>query len=774
MLIDSSKPNRRPSVASNVDALHAAARFFRVVRARRRHLVVAPVVATLLGLVYYFTATRIYRATATLWVTSNAAETWDPTSPVRASASDEMPSYERLLTSAAVLDDALERIADLPPDRQIDFADLPRDEWREALSEELSAQAVRRTNLIEVAFRSRDPEAGADVVRAVVDSYLDFVERHHKDVSVEVASMLNQEREGVERQLTEKQQHLLDVKRDVRDLGIRESADVVHPVVQRVVGLNNLIVEAEQERLTLLASLASLEAAVKRKEDLRHYVGAVEPLVGQDLMKQVLGVDAELQKSAGEVERRLIDDLARLDVWSVHLGPGHPERARLERSIHHARAFLENYRDRARRTLDETDNRQLATMLLAMMRRRLATAETQQMELRRQYERAENEAVSMNGRIAELQIAENELDRLRRLHDTLLDRISTIDIHDEHSDVRLAVVSEPRAADRPVAPRLSVVVLLCLCGGLGGGLAVIYVLDVLDDRFTSPEELSDQLGAPVLAIVYDLPSGSDTGIDAIQVHSAPTSVYSEAFRTIRTTLAFSGQLRERIAITSSEPGDGKTTVLANLAASFAQAGRRTLAIDADLRRPGLSKLLDMRGLSGLSEVLRGSEPLDVSCRQHLRATGIENFDVLPSGPRPHDPAELLTRSRLAELIAWAEQHYDQILIDCPPILAASDAAIVGRLVDGVVLVVRPDENHRRVVSRAATALATMKVPLAGIVANRVRQDRASSYGYGNAYGYSYGHDALDDGTDGIDADFLAVHSVVERADRVGVQPRRAA
>lgn len=122
------------------------------------------------------------------------------------------------------------------------------------------------------------------------------------------------------------------------------------------------------------------------------------------------------------------------------------------------------------------------------------------------------------------------------------------------------------------------------------------------------------------------------------------------------------------------------------------------------------------------------------CQSCVVPTGIENLDVLPSGPKPSNPAELLSGPRLSEVLAWAESNYDQVIVDCPPILAAADAAIVGRLTDGLILVVHPEKNHRRLVIRAVASLAAMGVGLVGVVANRVGENEGDYYGYGYGYG----------------------------------------
>ncbi len=207
----------------------------------------------------------------------------------------------------------------------------------------------------------------------------------------------------------------------------------------------------------------------------------------------------------------------------------------------------------------------------------------------------------------------------------------------------------------------------------------------------------------------------------------------------------------RLVLSSSEPGDGKTTVSANLGMVFAQSGKRTLLIDADMRRPGLSALLDLRGQRGLSSVLRDSAALDESLQANLHVAVVPNLDVLASGPRPRNPAELLTGDRFSELVSWADENYDQILIDSPPAIV-SDAAIIGRLTDGVVLVVRPEKNRRRTVLRAAEGLAALGTRVLGVVVNRLvdeNREDYTGYGYGYGYGYSYRYGA--EGHDGESA-----------------------
>ena len=175
-----------------------------------------------------------------------------------------------------------------------------------------------------------------------------------------------------------------------------------------------------------------------------------------------------------------------------------------------------------------------------------------------------------------------------------------------------------------------------------------------------------RLGVPVMAVVRQLPLTDATGPDAVQIHTHPDAAESEAFRTLRTALSLTDRESRAIVISSTEPGDGKTTVLANLAAAYAQSGKKTLLIDADLRRPGLTGMLGLRGADGVSTLIRGTDDVAQLGAALVRPSGIDGLDVLPSGPRPTNPAEMLGSIRFSELLGWAEGAYDQILIDSPP------------------------------------------------------------------------------------------------------------
>lgn len=743
-------------------AVHQVVQFVRVVRYRKQVVLLTLAAAGLLAGLYYATATRQYEAKASLLILQTGVEVTNTSMQSEDRTQMLMPTYERLITSAVVLEAALGYIG---PEHRIDLADLPQDRWLEQLRKLLRVSTTRRTNLIDVAFRSRNAETAVVVVNAVVRAYLEFMEKTHQGTAGEIIAVLTREKVQLEQRLSEKEVDVLRLRGEFGDMGIRSGDKVLHPVVQRAVQLNEALIAAQKKRFELQATLASLQQSLARGEDLQQHMLAIEQMVGQQFLLNGLGISEHDAAAKATIEKAHLEDQAELRALREYFGPAHPRVAELEEKIRLTHEYLTGYQAKISQRLNQMRDTQLGPLLVQMVQQRLNECWQHESSLAHGFEQARQQAIGLNGKLAQLEIAEQDLKWFRELRETLLNQIASVDLKQDQGDIRTAVVSEPVISEKPVSPRLSLVAAIALVGGLALGLVLVLALDALDDRFRSPDELRMQLGVPVLAMVRRLENLAPTGVEALQVHAAPQEVQSEAFRTLRTTLAFAGRETQRLVVSSAEPGDGKTTVLANLAVSYAQAGKRTLLIDADMRRPGLSNLLEMRGLAGLSDVLRSDAPVAEVAQGSVRKVDIENLDILPCGPRPSNPAELLGSSRFSDLLAWAETVYDQVLLDGPPSLAASDSALIGRLVDGVVLVVRPDKNQRRLVVKAAESFSTLGVTMLGVVINRISSEKEEGYygygdGYGAGYGYGYNYDA-DEGDTEYDASHAALRPPAE-------------
>lgn len=738
-----------PHSATNSPARQAVqmlADLGRVLRRRWRYPVATLAVAIGLAGLYYVSTERSYEASALLQVIQSRSDLLNHEQSESGALQNLIPTQERLVTCPVVIENALVRIRTFPKDLRIDFEDAPAEDEAKILKEAISASGLRQTDIVQVRCQSKSPDAAEALLGAVVEAYLAYIRETHKDVSANKVAILQRERGAYESQLREKESKLLQFKRALGDLGLRSGDSVTHPSVQRVLKLNETFLAAQETRVRLESLASAVDQAIAREADLAPYLLEIEPEAGRGLLARGLGLgDADRLKLA-EIEREILTDQARLESLGKYLGENNPEIQELEASIGARQAYVASFHGQGAPASGQ-ERANLSRIVRTTLADQLAKARAYETELSRQYATSEQEAVDLVGNLAQIEILEHEAANLRRLNDVMLDRIAALDVGQDKAAVRVEVVGRPHGDPDPVWPKLYLVALACVALGLGSGAALAYVHDLLDDRFRSPEELEEQLGVPTLAIVRKLPELDEYGAEGLLVHADPQAVECEAFRTLRTTLAFSREERRLLAVTSSEPGDGKTTVIANLGVAFAQAGLRTIVIDADMRRPGLTRFFDLRGEAGLSEILRGREDVSDAVENCICATGVRGLAMLPSGAKPANPSELLSGPRLGELVRWALDSYDQVLIDCPPAMAGPDASIVSAHVDGTLLVVTPQKNRRRVVVRAATDLRAVNVPLVGVVANQVdAADGMGYYAYGYGYGYSeaYGHEDEED------------------------------
>ncbi len=299
----------------------------------------------------------------------------------------------------------------------------------------------------------------------------------------------------------------------------------------------------------------------------------------------------------------------------------------------------------------------------------------------------------------------------------------------------LVQVSTVREAPLPVAPRYPDYPTLLALGGFAGflmALGAVLLRESLDDRIRTDRDLRAVTELPVIGAVPHDPGGSRR---PLVVDTHPSSSRAEAYRGLRTNLRFVDvEVRSRaVSLTSSVQGEGKTTTAVNLALSIAQEGRRVLLIDADLRRPRVAERLGLEGAVGLTEVLLERSSLEDA----VQTTGREGaLTVLPAGSIPPNPSELLSSDRMRRLLERVERDFDDVLIDAPPVLPVTDAALLSTITGGTLLVVSLRRVSPSQVRRSLEALATVDANVLGLVLNRVPAKRGNRYGYYAREAYS--------------------------------------
>jgi capsular exopolysaccharide synthesis family protein len=717
------------------DIIAWSLRFLKTARARKKTVFLFFAGCLALGISKYVTSVRQYESKAEVLVLEQGGSVLDKDHAQQSRMlADQMPNFERVFTSDRVLKQALK---ELPSEYRTDFLGLPADAWLDAFRQRLSVATARRTNVIQVSYRSKDPETAFIVVSVLVNCSLEFLNTMHSDAAFDSLKLLRKDMKQIEEALHAKRQKQMRLTRESKVLFGSEDK-VVNVLNEAIIQLNQDLIQARKEALDSRALVMALQVAIDNGEDVQAFAQKLSEGLATEMMKKASGMGASDSMTVGKLEQTLVDDQTALANKRTILGDRHPDILALIKRIQNTQQYLA-----ARQGLIGDASRQqsrdvLGPRLLELAKHRALLAESHEQQVEIEFNEKRDAALITNQQVAEIATLEYEIKQLDVHHSTLLERIRDLDLGKKNG-IRAKTITDPRMSRTPVSPKLSMILLASIVMGLGSGFVAVYVMDIIDDRFRSPDDLRVQIGAPILAMVRKLPVLAPHGLESLYPFARPTSVEAEAFRSLRTAIDFSGTESKCLTISSTEPGDGKTTVMGSLAVAFAQAGKKTLAIDGDMRRPGLTKLFNLGQRHGLSTVLKSDRPIESVAAEVIFRPGLANLDVIAAGPRPNNPAELLSSDRLPELIAWAQEHYDQVLIDAPPSLAVSDVQIIGRVVDGSLLTVRPDRNRRKMVLRAAESLTALGCPLIGIVVNHLNNKSGEEYGYGYGYGYGY-HD----------------------------------
>lgn len=313
----------------------------------------------------------------------------------------------------------------------------------------------------------------------------------------------------------------------------------------------------------------------------------------------------------------------------------------------------------------------------------------------------------------------------RSIADNLDKLISQLDNRGSQGAVQLRVISGPTLVPGAVAPRWKLNLAIGLLLGLGLGVAQALVRQQFDTTFRDRDQLAAATGLPILGSMSFDPAARRT---PVLLPTEARSRRAEAVRQLRTNLRYFGAegRLQVLVITSSVESEGKTTTAANLAEAFAESGRRTLLVDGDLRKPKLESYLDLEGGAGLTTVLIGdSELADL-----VQPWGPSGLDVLACGPIPPNPSELLGGTSMERFVASARESYDVVIIDTPPLLPVTDAAVTAAVADGVILVVRHGRTRRDQVADSLASLDSVDARILGTVMSMVptgRRDRLPGY-----------------------------------------------
>jgi len=594
-------------------------------------------------------------------------------------------------------------------------------------------------HIIALTYQGVKPADCRLILNAVIDGYQTFLDDNYENENSETLKLITEKSEELQKQL---------VKKEAEYQKFREQAPLLWNGKAGYTFSESRLAAIDAERSALRLRWAKveprLEAIKKALNEGQDHTRLLAMISGSDIHT---GAQRDSTRTLGHSLLPLILDEKTL---SERYGARHPKLEMVRLRIQLTRDFFAQssvggYDARAQ--VDANEQPLLPDLVqsyVQSLEQELKQVETLEPALAKLFEEEHKAAKALASYEYTDNQFRNDIARSEQFYDNLMTQLQGLDIGKDFGGYITTVIAPPQTGVR-VEPKISQVFPVALLLGLLGGFGLAYLAEVLDKSFRSVDEIRDRLGLPVECVPFFTPDGealrtaatSERALDPMLCsYHQPQSVAAEAYRVVRTSLFFSSAAEGHkvIQITSPDKGDGKTTLVANLAVCIAKSGKQVVLLDADFRHPKQHEIFGLINKIGLVSVLAGeAEPQDA-----IQQTSIPTLSVVPCGPPPADPAELLTSPRFEEFLSVIREQYDFVLIDTPPLLAITDPSVVAARVDGVFLVVEIGKKGRSHAVRAMEILGNVGAKPLGVVVNGLRAP-SSGYGAYGYYGYGYGY-----------------------------------
>jgi capsular exopolysaccharide synthesis family protein len=573
----------------------------------------------------------------------------------------------------------------------------------------LSVTPVRQARLAGVSFESQDPNLAAKIINAHTDAFIEQNFQYKWEATQKASVFLKQQSETLKSNLEKAEDRLQAYSRENQILFTDQGRNTATEKLQRL----------EEEYTKAVA-----DRILKESYDNLINEGETEALptvTNNQLLASLTNQLAQLKRDESEL--------------AVTFSPDYPSRKRKLSQIEEINNLISREKERIVRTV------QAEYQAARDREASFARAITQQ-----------REAVNkINEGIIQYNIIKREVDSDKQLYEGLLTRLNEAGVSADLRASNIRIVDGAEVPERPIRPRKFLNLVISLMAGLVLGVGLAFFQEYMDDTIKSVEDINHYLKIPTLGLVPKMASvqakkgygygqlyvygrkKSEHGITAalpnvdLVAHEAPSSLMAEAYRSIRTSLLLSSPDHppRSVLVTSAAPSEGKTVTAVNVAISLTQAAARVVLIDADMRKPRISSVFNLRDPIGLSSVLTGTAPLKAA----IQHSPIANLFIMPCGPLPPNPGELIVASRFRQLMQVLPQYFDYVVLDSPPISNVSDARILASICDAAVLVVKALSTSRSQAMNAADQLRESQGRLAGIVLNDIDVNAAGSYSY---------------------------------------------
>lgn len=567
-----------------------------------------------------------------------------------------------------------------------------------AVGGRLTAAAVPQSLVIRISYTSNDPRKAARIANAFAEAYVNDQLEARFDALRRGSAWLNERLETLRQSVVASESAVAAYRSSIGLIETRGGGQINN---QRLQEVSSQVVLVQARRAEQEARVSRLEALLRENRG----VDAADEVLDSPLLQRLKEQEAQLARENAELRLRY--------------GANHPAMTRSNAELGSARTTI---------TAEVRKQAQAMRSELTVLREREGTLTRQSRDL-------EALVLRQSGAEVRLRELEREAQANRTLYESFLARFKETGDQEgiQQSDSR--VISQAREPRVPSAPRARLIVVGALLAGLAIGIALALVVERFDDAFRSKDELESTVGYPVVGMIPHIATLPGRRVEN-QIVDKPTSGYAEAFRMAWFGLRHAAKKTEigLILVTSSVPEEGKSLTSLSLARTSAGLSKRTLLIDADLRRSTVAKMLEIKPPSGLADALVGT----VRWTDAVVRDPMTEVDVLVARGAGGANADMPTVAQeLGRIVAEAKAAYDVVVVDCPPTMPVADAQVVAPLADATLFCVRWNATPRAAVRESLRTLATAGAPISGLLLTRVNVRRHAAYGYGDV-GHYYG------------------------------------
>jgi polysaccharide biosynthesis transport protein len=553
----------------------------------------------------------------------------------------------------------------------------------------LSVQGGTQSQIINIAYQSDDPEESTEVINAVADAYIEFGLEARLSTLKDTAKWLGDQLDDLKATLQTSEDKLAAVR---TQSGLMDSEQQARIANTQLSNLNNELVRAQ----TLLSQAQEMYTQVQKLDRSKGDYLSLGPVLQNQTIRDLVREESNQSRAVEELAERY--------------GEKHPK-------LIAARSDLAGAKSNLNREVDK---------IVENIAKEYRLAQVQLENVKELTNKTKAELQSYQGSSFEITRLEREVENNRRVYESFLGRLMEADVSGDYDASNVRIIDRATVPDFPIKPRVSLIIAAALIAGLFFGVVLAFLREALGNIFNTPDQIESELNIPSLGITPLVKNTKKSVAPEKQYIADQRSTFAEAINTIRTGLLFSDidNPPKTVLITSTVGSEGKTTLAINLAVAFSQLDK-TLLIELDLRKPAIAKDLGLTGKVGLSDILAGAL-IDSSMVSQIE--GAPNLSVITCGTIPPNPMELLSSKRFAKLLDSLKERFAHIVIDSPPTLPVSDAAVLSKLADATIIAVKAEGTKINMAKETVARLRKVNANITGVVLTQASPQKMSYYG----------------------------------------------